>query len=283
MPTFGGYTLRTDFELLFGLPLKSLNGTVSPQNMISEEEQTTVPSYFRSQGYTTTYIHPYTSALYRRAELYPYYGFDRVYFEDAFSFPSYQHGYLSDQSAFDKAVDQLLTDEKPAYIHLTTMQNHMPYGEDEDGQFEYYMDGITRTDEALGSLMKQLEQIDEPTVVLFVGDHFPGFSGEETIYDQLGIDAGNCRQLYHQHYFVWSNYDFTFSLEEQPVSVFYLPWLLADQIGLAGNDITELLLEQYQQDPVYTMEYREHYHNRVLDTLTYDLILGDKYSTCYLS
>lgn len=283
VPTFGGYTVRTEFELLFGLPIKSLNGTVAPQNMISEEEQTTVPSYYRSQGYTTTYIHPYTSELYRRAELYPYYGFDRVYFEDSFSNASYYHGYIDDETAFGKAVDQILADEKPSYIHITTMQNHMPYGGDEEEQFSYYMDGIGHTDEALGSLMEQLEQVDEPTIVLFVGDHFPGFTGEDTIYDQLGIDAKNCRQMYRQHYFVWSNYDFSFSLEsEQAVSVFYLPWLLADQIGLAGNDITELLLEQYQQDPIYTMEYRNGYHNQVLDTLTYDLILGDKYSNYYL-
>lgn len=283
VPTFGGYTIRTEFELLFGLPIKSLNGTISPQNMLSLEEQTTAVSYYKSQGYTTTYIHPYTSDLYRRKELYPYYGFDRLYFQDSFLSPNYYHGYIDDQSAFDKAVEQIIVDDKPSYIHITSMQNHMPYGTGEDDQFQYYMDGIKQTDEALGNLIEQLKQFEEPTVVLFVGDHYPSFSGDSDIYDQMGIEAANCRQMYRQKFFVWSNYDFNFKLENQKaVSTFYLPWLLADSIGLPGNDIMELMLEQYQKDPVYTMEYRMDYHNEVLDTLTYDLILGDKYSNYYL-
>lgn len=283
VPTFGGYTVRTEFELQFGLPIKSLNGTVSPQKLMTEEEQTTVASYYRSEGYSTTYIHPYTSKLYRRAELYPYFGYDRLYFEDSFIDPGRFHGYIDDQSAYEKAVEQILIDEKPSYIHLTTMQNHMPYHTGSKSEFDYYMDGVAQTDEALGKLMEELKRIDEPTIVLYVGDHYPSFTENYSVYDRLSIDASNCRTMYQQHYFVWSNYDFQFDTNgEEYVSSFYLPWLLIDKIGLSKNEIIDIMLEQFQKDPVYTMEFQSEYSNEVLDTLTYDLIVGDKFSNYYL-
>jgi phosphoglycerol transferase MdoB-like AlkP superfamily enzyme len=279
VPTFGGYTVRTEFELIFGLPIKSLNSTSAPQKMISEQEQTTIPSFYQSVGYTTTYIHPYTSDFYDRGKLYPYYGFDNLYFDESFASAEYYRDYVDDAEVFEKAVEQIKEDDDPSYIHITTMQNHMPYGSDTQSQMDYYMDGIAHTDLALGELMDALEQLDEPTVVLFIGDHFPFFNDENNVYEQLGIDRYNCLDLYEQTYFVWSNYDLDFdTLGHKQVSSFYLPYLVIDAIGLEQSDLVRTMLEQLEVDDVYTEEMKPHYSNEVLDTVTYDLILGDQYS-----
>ena len=70
----------------------------------------------------------------------------------------------------------------------------------------------------------ELDDIKEPTLVFFVGDHFPSLRGETSVYNQLGLTGANCDTLYQQKYFFWSNYDADFSyIPENEVSFFYTP------------------------------------------------------------
>lgn len=283
VPTFGGYTVKTEFELLFGLPIKALNGTQAPQSLIGEGEQTTIASYYKSQGYSTSYMHPYTREFYDRGELYPRYGFDNCYFQEEILGADFRK-YRDDGVVFDKAIEQIKADENPSYIHITTMQNHMPYNLNPDQtQLDYYMDGIKNTDVRMGELMENLKNLDEPTVIMMVGDHFPFFTEENNAYDRLGINAQNCQELYEKAYFIWSNYELDYStIKDETVSTFYLPYVLIDLLDLPENEIVGVMNEQMKVDPIYTMEYDETTRNETLDTLTYDLILGDKYTNDYL-
>ena len=63
-PTYASYTVRTEFELLFGLPVKSLNDPNMPQRMLLERQQPTIPSYYKAQGYSTAYVHPFQGSFY---------------------------------------------------------------------------------------------------------------------------------------------------------------------------------------------------------------------------
>ncbi len=280
--TFGGYTVKSEFELLFGLPIKSLNSTYAPHSLIdSSKEQSTFASYFKTLDYKTTFIHPYTNELYGRGEMYPTcYSFDNVYFEDDLK-QDYFHNYIDDSVAFNKAVSQIKSDKKPSYIHITSMQNHMPYTSESGlNQFEYYMRGIKHTDKALGELKTKLEALDEPTIVLFVGDHYPCFTGENSVYNIIGINSDNCTEAYEQSYFIWSNYNLNLSsITYDKLSLFYLPYLMIDKSGLNADDKAALVISQMRSTPIYTLEYDADVENVVLDTLTYDLILGDRYSS----
>lgn len=278
VPTFGGYTVKTEFELLFGLPIKGLNGTQAPQFYIGEGEQATIARHFQQEGYTTAYLHPYSSDFYDRGRLLPHYGFDHIYFEEDME-QRYFRSYLDDKAAYDKALEELEQEENPCYIHITTMQNHMPYDSDTQSQFDYYMDGIENTDKRLGELCDALEALDEPTLVLFMGDHFPLFTEEGNAYQRIGIDADNCLALYQQPYVIWGNYELDRSvLPSQTVSSFYLPHVLEDMAGLTPNEADAVLANQMVTTPVYTTEYDAEGRNEALDTLTYDLILGDQYA-----
>lgn len=278
VPTFGGYTVKTEFELLFGLPIKGLNGTQAPQFYIGETDQATIARHFQQEGYTTAYLHPYSSDFYERGRLMPYYGFDYIYFEQDMD-QIYFRNYLDDKAAYDKALEVISEEEDPCYLHITTMQNHMPYGSNSQSQFEYYMDGIANTDKRLGELCDKLRESEEPTIVMFVGDHFPLFTEENSVYEKLGIDADNCLALYQQPYVVWANYEFDRSmLPSQTVSSFYLPHVLEDLAGLEQNEADAVLKGQMASTPVYTTEYDQESRNEALDTLTYDLILGDQYA-----
>lgn len=279
VPTFGGYTVKSEFELLFGLPIKSLNGTQAPQSLINDEEQLTIANYYKTQGYHTAYMHPYTREFYDRGELLPRYSFDNIYFQEEIPGENFRR-YRDDKANFDMAVKEIKDNEDPTYIHITTMQNHMPYNLKEgQTEFDYYMEGIKNTDKRLGELMEELKNIDEPTVVMMVGDHFPFFTEENSAYKKLGVTSENCQELYEQPYVVWANYDQDFSsMPTEVVSLFYLPHILIDSLGLEKSELGAIMDKQIEVSPIYTLEYDENTKNEVLDTITYDIILGDGYA-----
>ena len=100
------------------------------------------------------------------------------------------------------------TDE-PLFLHTTTMQNHQPYdqGENPEDEMGNYFQWIEHTGTDFEAFINNLKEIDEPTVVFMIGDHYPSLKGENSVYDQLGMNGDNCGVLYEQPFIVWSNYD----------------------------------------------------------------------------
>lgn len=288
--TFGGYTVRAEFEILFGLPVYSLNTPEIPHMKINISDGKQLPSmanFYKSHGYNTTYIHPFSRTFYNRDNIYPYYGFDNLYFADNFTVPlNYKGRYIDDSTAFDMIIETLGSSDTPQYITLTTMQNHVPYIDERDTssgskEFAIYMSGIKATDEALGTLRERLLAYEKPTVVVFLGDHYPAFTAENSIYDTLDINASTNAELYEQSYFIWSNYGLDLSeMENYPVlSAFYLPNVTVELTGLSKSGIINTVLNRMKDVPVYSPHYTEKTaRDEILDLLTYDLLLGKNHA-----
>lgn len=103
VPTYASYTVRTEFEMLFGLPVKSLNDPNMPQRMLLDRQQPTIPSYYKSWGYTTAYVHPFQSSFYSRKRIYSNFRFDTMIFEDDFTVPVTTYGeYIDDNVVYDQ-------------------------------------------------------------------------------------------------------------------------------------------------------------------------------------
>lgn len=279
VPTYASYTVRTEFELLFGLPVKSLNDPNMPQRMLLERNQPTVPSYYKSWGYTTAYVHPYLSSFYSRKRIYGQFSFDTMIFEDDFTVPVEMYGeYIDDNVVYNQIEALIDSSEEPLYLHATTMQNHQPYSEgDSDDEFLNYLERIAHSAEGLAALLDRLAEIDEPTIVLFVGDHFPSLRGDDGIYSQLNITSENCSALYEQTYLIWSNYDLDTSvMPDEAVSTFYTPYLIMQMIDAPRDAFTQAMMDEMLVEPVYSTNYKPlQESNAMLDTLTYDRILGD--------
>ena len=283
VPTFGGGTVKTEFELLFGLPVKSLNNAFIPHELLGDEEiHTTFPRLYSSLGYSTSYIHPYYSDFYDREDTYERYGFDRLLFLDDLTVsPRYHNGYVDDDTVYRQAEALMKETDKPDFIHITSMQNHMPYGTEEDGGDEYscYLDGIEKSCTALSDFLGKLKHSDEPTIVLFTGDHFPYFTEDENIYQQCDIDSENCEILYEQSCFIWSNCPLdTTQFPEEQISAFYLPHLTYRAAGLPEEAFTGTMLEAIKETPVYSVAEESEKSDALLDMLTYDRVLGEGYS-----
>ena len=282
-PTYASYTVRTEFELLFGLPVKSLNDPNMPQRMLLERQQPTIPSYYKAQGYATAYVHPFQGSFYNRRSIYGRFSFDTMIFEDDFTVPVDLYGTYIDDNTVYHQIEQMITDtEEPLYLHATTMQNHQPYDQGTgDTEFENYLQWVQHSSDGLADFIASLEEMDEPTIVLFIGDHFPSLRGEDGIYAQLGITSENCSTLYEQKYVMWNN--FGLDMEEiQPteaVSVFYLPYVIMQAIDMPRDSFTQSMMDEMDITPVYSTNYAPgQERNEKLDTLTYDRVLGDMLS-----
>ncbi len=279
-PTYASYTVRTEFELLFGLPVKSLNDPNMPQRTLLNRQQPTVPAYYKSWGYHTAYVHPYLASFYNRNSIYANFYFDTMIFEDEFTVPVSTYGeYIDDEVIYNQIEALIDASDEPLYLHTTTMQNHQPYAEgDSEDEFINYLKRIQHSTDALAAFFERLEQLNEPTIVFFVGDHYPSLRGDDGIYSQLNITSENCDTLYQQHYILWSNYDVdTTVLEENDgVSMFYAPYLMMELIGAPRDSFTQTMMDEMKTEPVYSTNYMPMQEaNEKLDTLTYDRILGD--------
>ncbi|MDR2533107.1 MAG: sulfatase-like hydrolase/transferase [Oscillospiraceae bacterium] len=290
VPTFGGGTVKTEFELLLGLPMKSVNNTPLPQNLfrIDGETEETFAKLYSDIGYSTTYIHPFKSTFYNRSRIYSEFGFDRLIFEEDLTADiTYRGAFIDDATVFrqiESVLERRIIDfysNAPSYIFATTMQNHMPYiSEDFDGlELDFYFAGIRESSRALLEFHEYVVSLDYPTVVLFIGDHYPSFSADSGVYEAAEITAENCYEIYMQPYLIFSNFDLNYRiLPDECVSSFYLPHLLTLVSGLPINEFTEAMLRKLAEVPIYTDAGLFLPQDEKLDMLAYDRIRGNRYS-----
>lgn len=293
-PTYASWTVRSEFELLFGLPVKGINDPNMPQREYAKHDLPAMARYYKDWGYKTSYIHPFQISFYNRDDIYPRFGFDELIYHDdydevsTFTVPVEYFGkYVDDSTVFNQIIDSIKNSDEPMYIHTTTMQNHQPYdqGEDPDDEFGNYLQWIQHTTEGLEVFLNQLKEMDEPTLVFFVGDHFPSLRGETSVYNQLNLTGENCSDLYRQKYFFWSNYDADFSnVPDNEFSFFYIPYVIFDIIDAPHDAFIEKMMQFMKEIPVYSTSFDNTVpKNDELDALTYDRAIGDGYSSSPLS
>lgn len=281
VPTFGNGTVKTEFELMFGLPVKSLGDAGIPHKLLkSGVEQDTFANMYKYAGYNTTYIHPFRSTFYDREDVYSEYGFDRMIFENDFTVETENfRDYIDDATAFRQAQEVMESTDGPDYIHITTMQNHQPFIDGVGEEVDNYFEGIQLSNEKLREWTEQLKNWDEPVILVFTGDHFPFFSPECDFYNEIGITVDNCSKLYEKTWIVWNNYGADTSMlpGEEKFSTFYLPHFVYQMAGL-DNPFVDVMLEEYSEEPLYSMSVNPTTTSELLDLLTYDRTIGENYS-----
>ncbi len=277
VPTFGGHTVRTEFELMFGLPVRSLNNAPIPHKLLDEDTgHETFAQLFQNMGYHTAYIHPFSSTFYDRDEFYGTYGYDQLIFEEDMTVDTDKfRAYMDDAAVFAQVGQQMAQTQGPDYLYVTTMQNHQPYLEDGKSELEVYLDGVRHSAEVLEAFVQQLDALEEPTVLVFLGDHYPSFTAGDDVY--AALPNSELEKLYDQPYLVYANYDIDFSAPET-VSAFYLPHLVYRALFGQGNAFVNTVLGFMDRTPVYAVSDMQVPANRGLDMLAYDRSIGKQYS-----
>ena len=189
---FSGGTVVSEFEFLTGFSGEFFPEDYMVYGSFIDDGFSTVVSDLEAQGYSTAAMHPYTASNYNRENAYRRFGFDELYFEEAFEMNDPVRGYVSDAELFSKIISQYekkKEDEKGQFIFAVTMQNHggywerliyepgrvgyqyEVYGETARGSIDDFVAGLHEADRALGELIDYFRTVDREVVVIFFGDH----------------------------------------------------------------------------------------------------------------
>lgn len=269
----GGNTANTEFEFLTGNTMGFLpTGSVPYQQYINGKTPS-LASYLKTLGYQTTAIHPYNASGWDRDEVYEYFGFDEFLDRTDFVQPITKRGYISDQSAFEKIVEQF-ENKKPEdklFVFEVTMQNHGGYSKASPDFTSYvklpevavktlsvtatekYLTLMHETDLALQEMVDYFKSQDEPVIVVMFGDHQPSDYITNVIQRICGVQSEDTLEFMQQGYrvpfFIWSNY----GLEHQyydGISVNYLGGILMDNAGIPLTGYQSFLQKVQETLPV---------------------------------
>ncbi|MDD5944188.1 MAG: LTA synthase family protein [Clostridia bacterium] len=233
VPNFGGGTSDTEFDVLTACSTKYINSSQVSYNFV-RDKMDCLPRLLENVGYDTLAIHPGYGWFYNRINVFQNMGFDDfLYLEEDFD-PATQNkgGYISDAVTTESIIENFekhtSESDDPLFEFCVTIQNHGPYEEKytdlktnfstdieltdvEKAMYSGYFEGIDDADAQIEALVNYFENSDEPVVLVFFGDHLPGFSNGMAYFSKFRQDInlnGNQEQLlksYETPFFIWAN------------------------------------------------------------------------------
>lgn len=267
----GGNTANTEFEFLTGNSMAFLPQGSIPYQQYVKSEIPSVASYLKEYGYTTVGMHPYKSTGWDRDKVYPLLGLDENYFIDDFKDAEIVRKYVSDRANYDKIIElfEAKEEEKPLFLFNVTMQNHSSYSDEYDNftpdisvsgtdskVLNQYLSLIHLSDSALEYLLSYFEQTEEPTLVVFFGDHQPTDSVVRPVWKLNGksdrsLTEEELARRYEVPYLIWANYSLE-SAHEEDTSANFLAAKVLEAAGIPQSSYTAFLSELSESFPVIT-------------------------------
>ena len=277
VPCFGAGTANTEFEVQTGVNLDDFGPGEYPYRTVMQSKTCESAAYdLRKLGYSTHAIHNNDATFYDRYKVFSHLGYD-TFTSIEYMDSDYQKtplGWAKDKmltALIKKALDST---EGADYIFTISVQGHgdypttMPEGfipgitvsgffdEEEQVQFEYYVNQIHEMDTFIGELTNMLSRRNEETVLVMYGDHLPTFN-----FTNDTMENGD---IYQTEYFIWSNY----GLEKKDIDLqaYQLSAAVFDRLGISEG---------------YIMKFHQAKHNdadylKKLKVLEYDILYGDK-------
>lgn len=206
VPTTGGGTARTEFEVISGQNFDNLlSGEIPYTSIVKEKTSNSMATALKNQGFTAHAIHNFKGNFYNRNK-----GFKNLGY-DTFTSVEYMNGL--EYTALNWPKDYILTNymkkaldstEGKDFITTVSVQGHSSYptekidenypckvtgdiDEKYKNQLYYYCEQIREMDEFIKQfddmLLQRKKETGEDTIVLYYGDHMPKldylYDGEE--------------------------------------------------------------------------------------------------------
>lgn len=273
---FGGQTANTEFEVLTGNSKAFLPASSTPYQLFIKKEFPSLSHTLKNQGYQGNIaMHPYRPRGYNRQTVYPLLGFDEFLSVDDFQNSKLVRNFVSDEAQFERIIEEYQAAKQkstaPFYTFNVTMQNHSGYDADfdnlpkdikitdsayESDQAERYLNLIHLSDQALEKLVDYFKAQDDPTVIVFFGDHQPGI--QEAFYRKLfGKPSSQLTDVelmdkYQIPYIIWANYDIE-EKENVTISANYLSSLMLESTKMKTTGYSRFLMETAKEIPVVTV------------------------------
>lgn len=282
MPVVGAGTANAEFEILTGMKLQYFGtGEYPYKTILQETDCESVASVLKQLGYGTHAVHNNGGNFYSRADIFSMFGFDSFTSKELMNITEFTpNGWAEDSILVEETMKTLLsTPNQPDFTYTITVGTHGTYpmepiledpyceiygieSDEVTNQWTYYMHQLNKTDQFIEGLVRELEKLEEDTIVVFWGDHLPtmGLTDEDMV-------SGD---IYKTSYITWNN----FGLEKEDSDV-YAYQLMANLLDTVG--IHEGTMISYHQTQAGILD-EEHYINGI-EQLQYDILYGNRY--CY--
>ena len=267
---FGGGTCNTEFEALTGNTLAFLGPGAYPYTENVTKPLFSLARYFQKMGYMTNAFHPNDANNWNRNMVYPNLGFEDFHsIEDymAFGDITYLHDHPADISdyLYMESVSEA-NKVQPRFLFNVTMQNHSGYerwldvekaesvaenGDDLYLDTQVYLSLLKASDDAVNQLIESYRNSEEPTMIIFFGDHQPGLPN--AAMDEIYSDINSNLDFYKSKFFIWTNYASP-ELHNAGISANYLPWLILDQGNFPLPPYVQMLEELYEHYPIISSQ-----------------------------
>lgn len=263
----GGGTTNIEYAALTSLALANFQPQISnAYNSFAykQSDSVTVLDFYKknkSELNEVIAIHPYIPTFYKRREVFKNFGFDDFIFEGNLNYTDRHGGInITDESAYSETLD-ILKNDNVGFIQLSTMQNHLPYGdgfgdrsvqkvttsnlEDEDrATLNKYIAGINATDEATKAFLDEIELMEENVTVLLYGDHLPAFMSKYA--DNLSDS-----EKFGTDFFIYSNHGRNQAKKYPIVSPIFFTNMVAQQNNAKISAYYAVLEELFKHVQAY--------------------------------
>ncbi|WP_300902883.1 LTA synthase family protein [uncultured Clostridium sp.] len=280
VPAMGGGTANTEFEIITGMSTEFFGVGEFPYNTICSKSPIPSLAYtLKNLGYTSNSLHNHDGKFYSRYKVYKNLGFDSFTPIESMPIPEKTpFGWAKDNILINEICNILSTTNSPDLIFGISVQGHGTYpntplenneisiinGYDKENRnsLEYYVNQIYEMDIFIDDLIKAVNSLNEPSVIIFYGDHFPA----------LGISSNEISEatLKETPYFIWDNMNL--DVTNKNIHAYELTSLVMDKISFPVTTLS--LLHNTDLDNETKKEY--------LNQLQYDMIYGKNYNNEFL-
>ena len=276
VPSVGAGTANTEFEVLTGMNLRYFGPGEYPYKTYTKKHPTeSAATALASFGYGTHALHDNTGNFYSRANVFNNMGFDTFTSKEFMNvLQTTENGWAKDEILTQHIMEAMDTTDQEDFVFTVSVQGHGNYPETQlienpkikvegiedealKNKWEYYVNQVYEMDQFVGDLIKAVEERNEPSVVVFYGDHLP----------TMGLKAEDLksRYLYNTNYVIWDN----IGLQKQDKNI--PAYQLMSEV-LNRLDIHSGTVFNYHQQRKGTKNYLSD-----LELLQYDILYGKQY------
>lgn len=277
VPTFGGGTVKSEFEVLTGYSIENLpTGAIPNNDILKKTSVESIAQILKEDGYDSTFVHNYTGNFYDRDVVYANYGFDKFISKEFMEGVNVE-GFIADMYAFNSMRDILSDEKNPHFIYNVTAESHGSYNANttevkyvspegltatERGELEHYCSKLNGVDTYIKELLNLLNELDRPTVVVFFSDHFPSME-----LTKKSDGSFTSEEKYWTDYIIWDNLDKEYEIEQKDMYAYQLGSYVLEKYGFNLG-----IMPNFHSTYMGTENYSDYLKN-----IQYDMLYGKQY------
>lgn len=294
VPTYGGMTPQTEFEVLTGLSTLYLPPGVIAYSRYVNRPLPALPAVLKALGYHTSAVHAYHAWFWDRARVYPLLGIDAFHAISEFAGAPTVGPFVSDDALVDRVI-QVSEESSPSFVMAASLVTHGPYDYDEDvghaievrggisrasrALVAKYCNALLHADEAVGKLIAHFQASKRRTVIAIFGDHLPLLGASFETYREAGFYRGDGSaddeaKMYKTPVVIWANYDLP--RERLDCRANFLASHILKTAGVPESLLFEVVGKLGESDPLLVQD-DDSRPIRDYRALEYDLIFGKQY------